>query len=124
VRERGVGREWLHAIGTGRLQAKAPDFVFFEVANGLVKYVRAGSMTASEADVHLSNLLDSPIDRVPSWLIARQALALAVTRGLSAYDAAYLALALGTDAILVTADRRLAAEAEKSALLPDDGPPS
>ncbi len=56
-------------------------------------------------------------------LLARQALGLGIVRGLSAYDASYLALALGTDAILVTADRRLAAEADKSALLPDEGPP-
>lgn len=125
MRERdGAGREWLGAIGTGRIRAQAPDFVFFEVGNGLAKYLRAGRMTATEADLHLSNLLDAPIERVPAALLARQALALAVARGLSVYDAAYLALALGTDAILVTADRRLAAEAEKSALLPDEGPPA
>jgi predicted nucleic acid-binding protein len=58
------------------------------------------------------------------WLIARQAFALAITRGISACDAAYLALALGSDAILVTADRRLAGHAERSALLPHEGPPS
>ena len=44
-------------------------------------------------------------------------------RGISAYDAFYLALATGYDAVLVTADRRLAAEADRAALLPDDGPP-
>jgi hypothetical protein len=31
-------------------------------------------------------------------------------------------LSLGYDATLVTADRRLAGEAERSALLPDEGP--
>jgi hypothetical protein len=35
-----------------------------------------------------------------------------------------LPLALGSDAILVTADRRLAAHAERSALLLDEGPPT
>jgi predicted nucleic acid-binding protein len=125
VRERGgAGREWLGAIATGRVRAQAPDFVFFEVGSGLAKYVRAETMTAIEADGHLSNLLDAPIERVPAGLLARQALALAIARRLSVYDAAYLALALGTDAILVTADRRLAGEAERSALLPDEGPPA
>jgi predicted nucleic acid-binding protein len=81
-------------------------------------------MTALEADEELTELLDAPVERVASPVLARQSLALAITRGINAYDAAYLALALGSDAILVTADRRLAAHAERSALLPDEGPPS
>ena len=39
------------------------------------------------------------------------------TRGVSGYDAMYLALAEATDAVLVTADRRLAAAATRSELL-------
>jgi predicted nucleic acid-binding protein len=106
-----------------RLIGLVPDFVYLEVANSFLKYLRQGTMTGSEADAHLDLLLDAPLTRVRVPLLARQALALGLVPGLSAYDAAYLALALGNDAILVTADRRLAAEAEKSALLPDDGPP-
>ena len=41
----------------------------------------------------------------------------AIARGISAYDGAYLALSLGSDAALVTADKRLADEAERSVLL-------
>ena len=81
-------------------------------------------MTALEADIELTDVLDAPVERIASPVLARQSLALAISRGISAYDAAYLALAIGTDAVLVTADRRLAAEAEKSALLPDQGPPA
>jgi predicted nucleic acid-binding protein len=97
--------------------------VLLEVGNALVKYARAGRLAPEEADDELCGVLQAPISRVPTAVVARQALALAATRRISVYDAAYLALALGTGAILVTADRRLAAEAEKSALLPDEGPP-
>jgi predicted nucleic acid-binding protein len=68
-------------------------------------------------------MLGAPVQLVPTPAIARQALAFGVLRGISAYDAAYLALAIGTDAVLVTADKPLAEEAERSALLPDDAPP-
>jgi predicted nucleic acid-binding protein len=105
------------------VRALAPDVVFLEIANALRTYVRATELTAADADAELSRILQTPLVRVSGALLSRQALALAVLRRISAYDAAYLALAIGTDAILVTADRRLAAEAEKSALLPDEGPP-
>ena len=49
--------------------------------------------------------------------LALDALSLAVDRGVSGYDAMYLALAEATDAALVTADRRLAAAATRSELL-------
>ena len=48
---------------------------------------------------------------MPTRILARHALALAVTRRVSACDGLYLALALGFDATLVTADRWLAAAA-------------
>jgi predicted nucleic acid-binding protein len=119
-----AAKDWLEAVARGEVRAQAPEFVSLEVGNALVKYVRAGSLTPEEADDELLAVLQAPISRIPTGVVARQALALAVTRRLSVYDAAYLALALGTDAILVTADRRLAAEAERSALLPDEGPPA
>jgi predicted nucleic acid-binding protein len=118
-----AAKDWLGAVARGEVRARAPGFVSLEVGNALAKYVRAGSLTPEEADDELRAVLHAPISLIPTGLVARQALALAVTRGLSVYDAAYLALALGSDAILVTADRRLAAEADRSALLPDEGPP-
>ena len=113
----------MSAVAERRVRARVPELVYLEVANSLIKYVRAATMTLEEADEELARLLEAPVERVTTSLLARQALALAALRGLSAYDAAYLALALGTDSILVTADRRLAEQAERSALLPDDRPP-
>ena len=94
-----------------------------EVANALVGYVRVGDVDADEAASRLDDVLDLPLEVHSSRILAAQAHALAVARGISAYDASYLALALGYDATLVTADRRLAEQAERSALLPEEGPP-
>ena len=80
-------------------------------------------MTSEEAVQDLDYLLEVPLESVPGNRLAKQALALGITRRLSTYDASYLALSLGMDAVLVTADRRLAGHAERSALLPDEGPP-
>ena len=85
--------------------------------------MRHGDIDASDADEVLDSLLDLPLEVRSTGLLARQALALSLIRGLSAYDACYLALAAGYDAVLVTADRRLAEQAERSALLPEQGPP-
>lgn len=57
-------------------------------------------------------------------LLVRAALDLALARGLTAYDACYAVLAEATDAVLVTADVRLAAAVPRSALLPAAAPPS
>jgi predicted nucleic acid-binding protein len=113
---------WVDTVARGQLRAVVPDLVFLEVANALAGYVRNEELTGDEAASSLDDLLDLPLETHSSRLLAPQAHALAVTRGLSAYDAAYLALAIGYDAVLVTADRRLAEQAERSALLPDEGP--
>jgi predicted nucleic acid-binding protein len=107
----------------GEVEAVAPDLVFLEAANALAGYVHAGELDQDEATSRLDDLLELPLDAHSSRTLAPQAHALAIARRLSAYDASYLALAIGYDAVLVTADKRLAAEAERSALLPESGPP-
>jgi predicted nucleic acid-binding protein len=97
--------------------------VFAESASALLKYVRHGKIRTGDADDALAAIVSLPAEVVSSGLLARQALALAVTRRISAYDGCYLALAIGYDAVLVTADRRLAEAAERAALLPYDHPP-
>lgn len=89
-----------------------------------MKYVRAGEISTDIALTRLEQILDAPLEAHSARLLARQALGLAITRGLSAYDACYLALAIGYDAVLVTADRRLAEAADRAALLPHDLPPT
>ena len=114
---------WVEAVLEGDVRAIAPDLVFMELANVLARYVRAGEIDPDEAATRLDDVLDLPVETHSSRTLAGHAQALAITRTLSAYDAAYLALAIGYDAVLVTADARLSAEAERSALLPEQGPP-
>ena len=111
VAEEPEAQRWLDAVAQGTVTAVAPDHVYAEIANALRGYVRGGWLDPSIADERLAAALDLPLTIVPSRVLTRQALALAVTRGISAYDGLYLALALGFDATLVTADRRLAAAA-------------
>lgn len=108
----------------GHVRAYVPDLVYIEVANAFLGYLRAGVITTTQADERLAHIVAAPLESIPLRLVARQALALSLTRRLSAYDACYLALAIGYDAILVTADRRLAAATERAALLPHDHPPA
>ena len=105
---------WIARVGSGEIAAIAPGLIHAEIANALSKHVRAGHLDASMADERLQLALALPLEIVPTRALARAGLALAATRGVSAYDGLYLALALGYDAPLVTADRRLAAAAELS----------
>lgn len=112
-----AGRKWVESIASGDVHAIVPDLVFLEFANALAVQIRAGTLPEEEAAASLDDLLDLPLEIYAGRTLAAQAHALAVARKISVYDAAYLALAIGCEAVLVTADRRLAAEAERSALL-------
>ena len=116
--------DWLQAVEKGAVRAAVPDLIYVETAHALLGYLRYGEIAAAAADAAMERVQDLPVEVYPLRLLGRQALAIGPLRGLSAYDACYLALAIGYDAVLVTADRRLAAEAERSALLPDEGPPA
>ena len=101
-----------------------PDLTFAEVGQSLLGYVRAGAITHEQAIDRLRYVLELPLVVESLSILAVTALGLAVLRGTGAYEAYYLALADAVGAVLVTADRRLAAEASRSALLPGSGPPA
>ncbi len=96
-----------------------PTFFWLEVVNVLGRRYRMTPALMLEAVVDLERLrLESiQLDR-PQLLLTIDAMA---RGGLSAYDAAYLALAESTDAQLLTADHRLAAAAGDRALPIDPG---
>jgi predicted nucleic acid-binding protein len=101
----------------------APDLVYGEVANALLRYVRTGGLTAADADEAMRLMLEVPVRVVSLRSLAPDALMLAREIGLSAYDATYALLAEAIGATLLTGDRRLAAAVVRAALIPDDGPP-
>lgn len=97
----------------------APAILWLELVNVLVRRYRQPPALVLESIVDLETLgLESvDLDR-PQLLLTIDAVA---RHGLSAYDAAYLALTESADAQLVTADRRLAAAAGARAVRLDGG---
>jgi predicted nucleic acid-binding protein len=97
-----------------------PAFFWLEVVNVLAKRYRQPPGRVLEMIVDLENLAIESValDR-PHLLLTIDAME---RRSLSAYDAAYLALAESADAQLLTTDRRLAAAAGSRALPIHGGP--
>jgi predicted nucleic acid-binding protein len=113
-----TGVEWFRRVRYGRVRALAPDLVYAEAANAFAKYVQAQELEAEYGAKALRLIVELPLEITPLDDLAPEAFALAVARRISAYDACYLALSTAFGVALVTADRRLAALADESVLLP------
>ena len=85
----------------------APDLLDVEVLQVLRRYVLAGDMSARRGRQAVDDLGDLPITRYPAGPFLQRIWAL--RRNVTAYDAAYVALAEATGAPLLTGDQRLAA---------------
>ncbi len=85
------------ALVRGEVRGLAPDLVFVEVGNALLVEHRAGLMEAAEVTISLDRLLRMPMGVVSTKNLIRDASAIALARGLSAYDACYVALAEGNE---------------------------
>lgn len=110
--------EWIERAERGEVLVSVPALVDFEVANALAGYVRAGGLSLRGAVLRLEFACGVPRAIRDDRSLAVAALGAAVERGLSVYDATYAVLAEAERAVLVTADRDLAAATERSALLP------
>jgi len=111
-------RTWLHSVGSGRAEVViAPDLIYAEVANAFAQHVRRGRLAVEDAVEALAGVVDLPLDVRPNRGVCEFAFAAAAQLDLTAYDAHYLALAEAEEAVLVTADRRLAEVASRSVLL-------
>lgn len=106
--------EVLRASAREAVRLLAPDAFWLEIANVLV---RRHGLSASDVVDALRETDDLGIDKVP---LDRPLLLVTIDiqarDGLSAYDAAYLALAETEDARLLTLDRRLAVAAGPRAI--------
>lgn len=101
-------------VGTGELRAHlaaedlhAPSLVDFEVVSALRGLTLRGHLSPTRAHDLLIDFQDLPMQRWPSADPLRRR-ALQLRNSVSAYDAAYVALAEALDCTLVTRDRRLA----------------
>ena len=93
---------------TGRSRSRSwhtPHLLDVEVAQVLRRLVRSQAVSQARAAQALDDLADMPLTRYPhDWLLPR---IWALRANLTAYDAAYVAVAEALGAPLVTCDRRL-----------------
>ena len=92
----------------------APDLVVHEFTNALQRLIAGGKITESFAHQALGGLDMLVGDLVAGQTLAHEALRLAAELRHPAYDCFYLALALGRDCPLLTADRRFAERMARS----------
>ena len=95
--------------------AVVPALWWFEIRNILVVNERRGRIDSADSDVFLNDLARLPI-RIESDSNERLVVALARTHRLTAYDAAYLDLAVRLTAPIATLDRALADAARAEGL--------
>ena len=115
--------EWLLQTSTGqRVEQQifsqseslhAPHLLDVEIIQVLRRLVRERVISAVRADQAITDLLDLRINRYPHFVLLPRIWQL--RHNLSAYDAAYVALAEELDAVLLTSDARLASASGHSA---------
>jgi predicted nucleic acid-binding protein len=104
----GEARAWIRSVEASELVAHVPELLYAELANGLLTYVRARSLTAADAVDVLQAMAVLPLHAHRLGDLVPGALSLASETGFSAYDSCYAVLASSLGIPLVTADRRLA----------------
>ena len=99
----------IHSDAARRLLATmhqflSPDLMFPEVGNAIWKKVRRGELTAEEGQRLAADISSIAVETVSTRGLMIDAQALAITTGLTVYDAMYLALAIRLKTELITAD--------------------
>ncbi len=88
-------------------QLFAPDIIRPEVGNILWKLYTRHLLTGDEALQIIGNFLSLPIEICNSNVLITSAFEIAVAAGRTVYDSLYLAMAVGRNSVLITADQRL-----------------
>lgn len=95
------------ALRVPRVRLSAPDLLFIELSNILWKIVRRGDMQPGRAIEIIEEIVASPFITYTTQSLARDAIDLAMTTDVSAYDASYVALAMRLNVQCITADQKL-----------------
>lgn len=109
--------EWVRRAMGKELSVAVPDLVFAEIGNALGVYVRDSTLTLDGALKRVALIRRIPLEERDLRILVEPAVGFAISRGLSVYDACYAVLAEAEDAVLVTADRRLAAVVNRAELV-------
>ena len=105
------GRVVALRIADPALALHVPHLVDVEVAQALRRYVREGELDPAAAAAAIDDLRDLDLQRHAHEPLLNRIWQL--RQNLTAYDAAYLALAEALDAVLLTCDGRLTRAAGK-----------
>lgn len=97
----------LEAATADEGELHAPDLISYEVANALWKRSEQRDVSPKVAARLLADFGRVRLELHPPGSVVGPALGLSLSHGLTAYDAAYLALALALDAPILTLDRGL-----------------
>lgn len=106
LRTSDAGAVEAHLFAAGET-LHAPYLIDIETAQVLRRYAAGGEIDGARGLAALEDLADFPLRRYPHDILLPRIWAL--RHNLTAYDAAYVALAEALDATLLTRDRRLAA---------------
>ncbi len=87
-----------------------PDLFYVECTNILWKVVKRSGLSVEDVKIFVEQLGQLALTSFPTESLIVDALDIAMTHDLTAYDAAYVALAQQLDLPLITADGRLAAK--------------
>jgi predicted nucleic acid-binding protein len=117
VQQEGPAVDWVRRAMRKEVTVAVPDLVFAEIGNALSLYAKDARLTIDGAIRRVEFVLRVPLEIRELQLLIAPALGLAISRGLSVYDACYAVLAEAEDAVLVTADRRLAASVPRAELV-------
>jgi len=96
-----------------RSDLAAPQIVLPEAANALLKYMRAGQISADDVFTAVGRIPKVITTLIDDSSLTPNAARLSVAHNHKVYDCLYLALALQRREPLATADRRLAALARQ-----------
>ncbi len=95
----------------------APDLLFSEAGNAVWKKVRRRELREDEARQLVVDLAQVAVEVVATRGLLQDALALALTAGITVYDAMYLTLAVRLETAVIAGDDRFAAKLAEHPLL-------
>ena len=108
-----AARRWLSASH----DYVAPDLLFSEAGNAVWKKVRRKELEEAEGRQLVKDLGQVAVETVVTRSLLEDALALALTAGITVYDAMYLTLAVRLETEVITGDDRFAEKIAKHPLL-------
>ncbi len=94
-------------LAVPQTQLFAPDLLYIECANTLLKYIRAGRYSATDIQADLASLRALSLSVISTAELMEEAVTIGLAYSISAYDACYVALSRQASAPLLTQDGKL-----------------